>query len=458
MKTIRLGAATGWSRDKFDAAEDLVEHGNINYLCFDSMSEITMSAAQVSKIEKPNLPGYDPYLESRMTPILKSCHEKGIKIITNSGWLDPVGAAQKVAEIAKKMGLHNLKVAAVSGGILTETIADMGLDFMEHGEPISSCRDKIVSAEVYLGAKGIVEALEAGADIVITTRVGDGCVYLGPLAYEFKWDFSDYDAIAKGMIIGHLMECGAQVSGGYFADPGYKDVPDLHDVGNPIAEVTEDQIFITKNPHKGGVVSTETCKEQLLYEIQDPSRYYLPDVVADLTKVAFKQVEKDKVEVIIDDGAGLPETDTYKALIGLKEGYMAEEMAVFAGPGAMERAELTKTILNESFKKLNLNASEIRMDYLGLNAIHRESSPASGHIPYEVILRVAIKTETKDEAEKLRIAIDPLAVNGPAGTGKWGSIGGSRVRPIIGLNSALVPKKDVPYEVTIIDLKSTITQ
>jgi hypothetical protein len=456
MKRITLGSATAWSRDRFEPALDLLTVGKVKYLCFDAMSEVTMSAAQVSMLENPDMPGYDPYLEKRMAPILRECKERGARIITNSGWLDPVGAAKRVISLAEDLGLKDLKVAAVSGGILTDRIADMGLRFTETGELISDYRDRIVSAEAYLGIAGIVEALRQGADVVITTRVADACLFLGPMVHEFGWDMDDHNRMAAGMILGHLAECGAQVCGGYFADPGYKDVPRLAELGNPILDVDEDQkAYLTKVPGTGGVVSTATCKEQLLYEVQDPNAYFCPDVVADLTKVKFKEVSKDRVQVLIE-GAGKPKTDTLKALVGIKEGFMTEEMVLFAGPGAMERAKLTEDILRERFRKVALDAVEIRMDYVGLNAVHRESSPPPESPPYEVVLRVTVKTKLRAEAEKLRVEIDPLAVNGAYGTGKWAtSAPGSKVRPVIGLYSTLVPRSAIDVNVLLLAMSST---
>jgi hypothetical protein len=448
-KAVRLGSATAWSRDRFEPASDLVARGRVDYLCFDSMSEVTMSAAQVARMQDASIPPYDPYLVARMKPILTDCKRKGIKIITNQGWLDPVAAAERIIELGHSLGIENLKVVAVGGGILTDRIADLGLRFIEDGKPIADSRDAIVSAEAYLGAQGIVEALHAGADVVITTRVADACVYLGPLAFEFGWSFEDHHQMAKGMIIGHLMECGAQISGGYFADPGYKEVPDLANIGNPIATVTADRVILSKLPDSGGVVSEATCKEQLLYEVQDPANYLCPDCIADLTQVSFKQAGKDEVEVFIDR-AGKPRTPFLKALIGLREGFMTEEMVIFAGASALERARMTQRILEERFRKIDLRAQEIRFDYLGINAVHRESSPPSQAEPYEVILRIAVKAKSREEADKLRLEVDPLAVNGVYGTGKWAtSAPGSRVRPVVGLNSCLVPRELLPFKLSI---------
>ncbi len=226
-------------------------------------------------------------------------------------------------------------------------------------------------------------------------------------------------------------------------------MPDLANVGAPIAEVTQTTAFITKLPGTGGLVSEATCKEQLIYEVQDPASYLCPDCIADLTRVAFRQAGPDRVEVLIDQ-AGRPRTDTLKALIGLDEGYMTEEMVLFAGPGALARAELTQDILRQRFRKVGLAPREMRMDYVGLNAVHRESTPPARGEPYEVVLRIAIRTDTRAEAEKLRQEVDPLAVNGAYGTGKWATTSpGSRVRAVVGLNSALVPRHRVPFQLSV---------
>ena len=434
-----------------EPAVDLVNMGDLNYICFDAMSEVTMSIAQAKMLDDPDTLPYDPDLIKRITPILELCLEKDIKIITNSGWLDPVAAAAKVIEHAKNIGIKNLKIATVTGSNLGIRVADLGVNFIETGTPVNDSREQIISGEVYLGAEGIVEGLKSGANIIITGRIGDSCMYLAALAHEFGWSFENPNEMAKGMIIGHLMECGSQITGGCFADPGYKDVPDIANLGNPIAEVTDDRVIITKIPTSGGTITEATCKEQLLYEVHDPSCYYCPDVIADLSKVTFSQISKDTVEVIIEN-AGIPKTSTLKALIGLREGFIAEELVLFAGPGAIKRAELTKHILNERFNTVSLLAEEIRWDFVGLTAVHREASPAIPPDPYEVILRVAVKTQCREQAAKLGAEIDAIAVNGPAGVGKWGTHSpGSRIRPVIGLNSALIPRKEVPFSVRMFE-------
>lgn len=449
MVDVRLGAATGWSRDRFGPAEELVSNGCLDYLCFDSMSEVTMSEAQVKRISDPNTPGYDPYLGARLSPIIRECHEKNIKIITNQGWLDPEGAAKCAADLARSQGISGLRIAAVSCDDLTDRIANMSLTFQENGEKVSGYRDRIVSMEPYLGAEQITEALGNEAKVVLTTRVADACLYLGPLAHEFGWTFDDYNSMARGMTLGHLMECACQVTGGYFADPGYKEVPDIGNLGHPIVEVDDHGAYITKLPDTGGVVSKATCKEQLLYEVSDPHNYLCPDTVADFTTVRFVDAGENKVEVV--GGSGRPKPDTLKVLVGVREGYMAEEMMLFAGPGARKRAELAKSILLDRFERVGLETDDLRMDYVGLNSVHREASSEPSYVPYEVILRVAMRTSSREEAEKLRKEVDPMAVNGPAATGKWAPMG-TRVRPVIGLRSVLVPREEVQASVTYVDI------
>lgn len=448
--TIRLAAATAWSRDRFEPALSLVQNEAIDYLCFESMSEVTMSAAQVALNDGHSTPPYDPYLLDRLRPVLAECKHRGIRIISNQGWLDPHAAARTVRELAEELGISDLRVAAVSGGILTDRIAGLGLSFTENGQAIADARDDIVSAEAYLGCEGIVQALRQGADVVITTRVADAALYLGPLAFELGWDMGNSQQMARGMVVGHLMECGAQLAGGYFADPGYKDVPDLAHVGNPIADVSRERIVLRKQRGSGGLLSPATCKEQLLYEVHDPGAYVGPDCITDFRAVSFTQIAPDEVEVHIEEGAGLSRPDTLKALVGVREGYMTEEMVIFAGPGAHQRAQLTESILRQRLGSAGLQAQEMRFDYIGINAVHREATPPSAHAPYEIVLRVAIKTGTRQQAELLRKEVDPLAVNGLYGTGKWATTaGGSRVRSVIGLNSCLVPRAQVDWSVSL---------
>lgn len=435
--TVRIGAGTGWARDRFSPALDLVQRGRLDYLFFEAMSEVTMSAAQVARESDPTLPRYDPDLLDRIGPVLADARRNETKIISNQGWLDPVGAAQAVAGEARRQGFPGLRIAAIAGSDISDQVSALQTLSWETGEPICTYRDDMVSAEAYLGSTAIAAALREGADIVITSRITDSALVLGPLTAEFGWAEDDWDALAFGVVVGHLIECGAQVTGGYFADPGYKDVPDLANIGYPIAEVDPHSAIITKLPGTGGIVSKATCAEQLLYEVNDPSRYLSPDVVCDLTAVRFDDLGDNRVRV--SGGRGEPAPDTLKALVGVREGWASEGMMLFAGPGAMNRAELARAVLEERLEQAGFRPREIRFDFLGLNAVHREATPEPDHDVHEVILRVAAASETKEQAGLLTRELEPMAVSGPSGTGKFATMG-SRIRPIIGLHSTLIPR------------------
>jgi hypothetical protein len=443
--TIRIGCATGWSRDQFYPGRDLLSRGSLDYLFFETMSELTMSAAQIARAESPELPGYDPYLMRRIAPMLAESLQNGTRLVSNMGWLDPQQAALDLANEAKTQGLGGFTIAAVTGGDLLDRLEELEIVSNETGQRMADLGDKVVSAEAYLGAAEIAEALRQGAHVVLTPRVTDASLVLGPLIAEFGWSFEDWNRLGWGVALGHLIECGGQITGGYFADPGYKDVADLANLGYPIAEIGEHSAVITKLEGTGGLVSTETCKEQMLYEVNDPFNYMNPDVVCDLGGLHFSQEGPDRVRVT--GGRGKPAPTHLKVLIGVREGYMAEEMMVFAGPGAFARAELAREILTERLERAKFQAEEIRYDYVGLGAVHREATPEPFPELHEYVLRVAVRTESREEATKLQLEVDPMAVSGPAATGKWGSLG-ARVRPIVGLHSAYVDRAAVPAGLT----------
>ena len=283
MKKIRIASGAGYAGDRIEPAVDLMLNGNINYIVFECLAERTIAIAQQEKLKDPNK-GYNGLLEYRFEKILPICKEKNIKVITNMGAANPLGAIKKIKSMAEEMNIKGLKIAAVLGDDISDKL-DRYLDceVLELKTPLNTIKDKLVSANVYLGVDGIVEALKNGADIVVTGRCADPAIFMAPLIYEFGWDVENYDLIGKGIMIGHLLECGAQVCGGYFAVPGYNEVEDLWNVGFPIAEVSENgDVVITKTETSGGVVSTHTCKEQLIYEIHDPKNYMTPDGVANL--------------------------------------------------------------------------------------------------------------------------------------------------------------------------------
>jgi len=445
-KTIRIGSGSAWWGDRVEPAIINAERGNLDYLCFETMAEATVSAAQVRSRRDPSFPGYDTYLDDRMRAVLPICMRQGIRIVSNQGWINPKGAAQRIVELLREAGVTGVKVAAVTGSLITDRVLDLTDTILENGAPTKSLASSLISAEAYMGAEPIVEALKHGAQIVVTGRVADPSIFLAPMMYEFGWDPSDHDRIGAGSGLGHLLECGAQVTGGYFSDPGFKDVDEPWNFGFPIAEVSPDgSAILTKAPGTGGAVNLLTVKEQCLYEVHDPANYITPDVVVDFSAVKIEEVGPDRVRV--SNLRGKPRTPTLKVSIGCTEGYIGEDMFFYAGPGALRRARLAKKILEERFKIVKLDAEDIRIDFLGLNAIHGDATPADAPEPYEIAVRVAARTKTREEAMKVGREVDGMAVSGVGHTGKRVPHQ-DRTREVIGVWSSLVPREHVDAAVT----------
>ncbi len=435
---LRIGAGSAWWGDRVEPAILSAEQGDLDYLCFETMAEATISAAQVRSRRDPTFPGYDTYLDDRLRGVLPGCLRRGTKIISNQGWINPNGAAERIVHWLRHFGAKGVKVAAVNGSLITDRVLELTDTILENGKPTSTLTPSLVSAEVYLGAEPIVAALKQGAQIVVTGRVADPSIFMAPMMYEFGWDALDHTRLGAGNGLGHLMECGAQVTGGYFSDPGFKDVPEPWNFGFPIAEVMPDgSAVLTKVAGTGGAVNLMTVKEQLLYEVHDPANYITPDVVVDFTTTHLEQVGPDRVRV--SNIGGKPRTPTLKVSIGCTEGFIGEDMFFYAGPGALRRAQLAKKILEERFKIVKLDAEEIRIDFLGLNAIHGAMSPQNQPEPYEIAVRVAARTRTREEAIKVGREVDGMAVSGVGHTGKRVPHQ-DRTREIIGVWSSLVPR------------------
>lgn len=440
MRTIRIGSGAGYSGDRIEPAVELVEKGNIQYLVFECLAERTIAIAQQAKMKDPTS-GYDGLLVQRMEAVLLRCKEQGIKIITNMGAANPIGGAQKIKEIAQQLGLSGLKIAAVTGDDVVEIVRNGNYTILETGENLAAIKEKIVSANAYLGTKPIVEALHNGADIIITGRVADPALFLAPLLHEFHWSGEDWNMMGQGTVIGHLLECAGQITGGYFADPGYKDVQGLARLGFPIAEVQEDGTFIiTKVPESGGKVTLATCKEQLLYEIHNPAAYVTPDVVADFTSVTFTQIGDNQVKVT--GGKGLEKTDFLKASIGYVDSYMGEGQISYAGPGAANRGKLALEIVEERLKIMGVVYQELKLDLIGINSLHGNALSTSEYEPYEVRARVTGRTQSMKEAIRIGNEVETLYTNGPAGGG-----GATKsAKQIVAMVSALVPRSLVNYK------------
>ena len=439
--TVRIGAGSAWWGDRIEPAALNAEKGDLDYLCFETMAEATVSAAQVRARRDPSFPGYDTYLDERMKAVLPACLKRGTKIVTNQGWINPNGAAERIVYWLRHFGARGIKVAAVSGSVINNRVLELTDKILENGQPTSSLAGQVASAEVYLGAEPIVDALKQGAHIVVTGRAADPSIFMAPMMYEFGWDALDHAKLGAGNGIGHLMECGAQITGGYFADPGFKDVPQPWNLAFPIAEVEAGgSVVITKVAGTGGVINLQTVKEQMLYEVHDPAYYITPDVVVDFTTARLEQAGPDRVRVT--NIGGKPRTPTLKVSIGCIEGFIGEDMFFYAGPGALQRAQLAKRILEERFKIVKLDAEELRIDFLGLNAIHGDMTPRDAPEPYEVAVRVAARTKTKEEAIKVGREVDGMAVSGVGMTGKRVPHQ-DRTREIIGVWSSLVAREKI---------------
>ena len=447
MASIRIGTGSAWWGDRISPAKLNAEEGNLDYLCFETMAEATVSAAQVRKRRDPGFPGYDTYLDDRMQAVLPGCLKGGTRIISNQGWINPDGAAERIVHWLRELGARGIKVAAVSGSLITERVLRQTDRILENGEPTSSLRDSIVSAEAYLGAEPILAALRDGAQIVVTTRVADPSLFLAPMMYEFGWDPLDHAHLGPGSAIGHVLECGAQCTGGYFADPGVKDVSEPWNLAFPIAEVTTNgDAVISKVAGTGGAITAMTVKEQILYEVHDPANYITPDVIVDFTTAKLEEIGPDRVR--ISNISGKPRTPTLKVSIGCAEGFIGEDMFFYAGPGALGRAQLARRILEERFRIIELKAEDVRIDFIGLYAIHGPASPTDRDEPYEVAVRVAARTLTREEANKIGREVDGMAVSGVGMTGKRVPHQ-DRVREVIGVWSSLTPRAQVPWSVNM---------
>lgn len=442
MKSIKIGSGAGYSDDRLQPALDIIQHGEVDYIVFECLAERTIAIAQQRKMNNPKQ-GYDSLLEYRMEQVLPLCVKNKVKIVTNMGAANPEAAAEMIKNIAQNQGLHNLKIAAVTGDDVFSRISYYQNEtLLENKKQIKDLGSSIVSANAYIGAQGIVQALEAGADIVITGRAADPSLFLGPMMYEFSWSFEDTELLGKGTIGGHLMECGAQITGGYFADPGYKEVPELWNVGFPIMEVDEKGDYkITKLDDAGGLVSLATVKEQLLYEIHDPSNYLTPDVIADFTNIQVEEVESNVIRVF--GGSGKPKTGLLKTSIGYKDGYIAEAEISYGGSGSVQRANLAKEIIQKRLAAQNIEPTEIRYDFIGLNSLYGNKILSTQEAD-EVRLRIAARVGDDVMAKAVIREVESLYTNGPAGGGGIRS----NIKEIVSIGSILIPEADTDIKIS----------
>ena len=431
-RIFRIGTGAGFAADRLDAAIDLAERGELDVIVLECLGERTVAFAHRDRLANPRR-GYNLLLDRRMRALLPICRASGTTIITNMGAANPRAAAGRTHEIARELGLSGLKIACIEGDDVSGRL-DADHAFMDEPGTIAAIQHKIVGMNAYLGADAIIPALNAGANVVIGGRLADPSMYLAPLMRHFGWKSTDLAALSAGTLVGHLMECGMQITGGYFADPGLKDVPDLARCGYPIAEVSADgSAVITKLAGTGGCVTESTVKEQLLYEVHDPTQYLTPDITADFSRVEIKNQGKDRVHV--SNAAGRPRPERLKVTIGFDAGVLAEAGVSYAGPSAGARGRLAAEIIESRLKNTHRLKSDIRIDLIGDNSLFAtagKTNPATE----DVRLHVATRTPNREEAELLLWEVEALLCCGPAGGGGFRGF----ITPAIMTKSALIDR------------------
>lgn len=445
-RKIRIGAGSGCAEDWILPAVDLVRHGKLDYICFDSLSESEISSVTYSRLHDTSAPAYDRYLEERLRRILPDAVRNGTKIIGNMGSVNPRAARQRALEIARELGLTGLKIAAVVGDNVRDLEGLGEAVVARTGKKVGEFGASLISAHAYVPVDPIVEALAAGADVVLAGRVGDGAMYLAPMMHEFGWSTEDWDKKALGVMVGHLLECAGQLTGGYFADPPYKEVPDLALLGYPIATVGEDgSVEFSQLETAGGVLTTQTCKEQLLYETHDPRNYVHADVVADFSDIEFEQVDKNVVR-LAGQVRGKPAPSHLKVALGIVEGYIGSAFVYYGGLGAYRRARLAAQTAMKRLEYCGVDPSKLDVRVLGVDALYGEGrvSEELADQLWEVGLRVAVRTESAAEAEMVgTIGAINMGLNGPAGVTCGHGVRDGMVRQIVSYDSVLLPREPI---------------
>jgi hypothetical protein len=451
---IRIAAGQGFWGDLPDAPVRQVEGGPIDYLILDYLAEVTMSIMQKQRSRDPSA-GYAKDFVPLMKQILPACVERDIRVTANAGGVNVEGCASAVKEVARELGLSGkLKIGIVTGDDIMPRIDELlargvALQNMDTGAALDTVRDRIQSANVYLGAAPMVEALNRGARIVITGRATDTGLTLAPLIHEFGWASDDWNRLAAGTIAGHIIECGAQCSGGN-CQYEWRSIPNLADVGFPIVEASPDGSFVvTKHERTGGWVIIPSVKEQLVYEMGDPREYITPDCVADFTTVQLEYEGRDRVRVFGIEGR--PATDTFKVSISYSAGYKAVGTLVYSWPEAYDKAQAADKILRARLDRLGLKFDEILTEFVGANATHGPlAGQPSSDLP-EVQLRVGVRSENRGAVERFTKEIAPLVLTGPPGvTGFAG--GRPKVEEIVAYWPALIPKKEIVAKVELIEV------
>jgi hypothetical protein len=454
---IRIASGQGFWGDLPRAPIDQVKRSNahspIDYLMMDYLAEVTMSIMQKQKLKDPKA-GYARDLVDVIDAILPDIVEKNIKVITNGGGVNPEGCRDAIFELARRRGIP-IRIGVVLEdnilGSIDQLLANGHLlKNMETGEPLTDVKNRVLSANVYFGAWPIVEALQQGAQIIITGRTTDTGLTLAPMIHEFGWAHDDWDRIAAGTIAGHILECGAQSSGGNFA-AGWKNVKDFINIGFPIAEAYPNgEFIITKHPKTGGMVSRQTVAEQLLYEIGDPREYITPDCVADFTSIHLEDLGKDRVRCF--GIKGRPATEFYKVSMSYNDGFSAQGTLTYTWPDAMQKARLADKILRGRLKNLDATFEEFRTEYVGFNSCHGPLTKTKEADVEEVVVKFGVRGQDKASITKFGKEIAPLILTGPPSVTGFA---GGRPKPseVVAYWPALLRKEAVTPRVVVEEVR-----
>lgn len=440
---LRIGVGAGMADDRIGPALELLQQCEIDYLVCECLAERTIARETLSR-KTGGSQGFNPMLADRMRSFLPLMRDKGVKLVSNMGAANPLGAAEAALEIGQSLGWQGLKCAAVTGDDVAERVSrHPELPLMDRQLPLEDILPRLASANAYLGADVVRDALATGAHVVMTGRVADPSLFLGVALHHHGWSYDDYPRLAAGTIMGHLLECSAQITGGYFADPGKKDVPRLAELSYPFADIHEDgRLFIGKPDGSGGRLDRMTCSEQALYEIHDPRAYITPDCVLSLEGINFEELTPDRVAVR-GISAG-PRTDTYKVVVGYFDGWIGSGEVAYAGINAIARAQLAAETVKERFRLDGGVASEIQVDLIGMNSLHGSHAHAMSTVPYEVRLRVAARCPDKKSAHLLGDHVRQLNMQGPYGAGGPVNLG---AREVIAVDAVLIPRDWVRPEI-----------
>lgn len=434
---LRIGTGAGFSSDRLGPAVDLAEKGRLDWLVFETIGERTLAFGRRDRQQNPAR-GYNPRLAARLAAVLPHCRQNGTRIMTNMGVANVEAAAQAAADTARSLGIRGLKVAAVLGDDVTDQITPDTVLFDHGNRKVTEIEQSLVGANAYLGADALLPAVLSDADIIITGRVADPSLFLAPIAAHYQWRLDNWALLGQGTVVGHLMECGMQITGGYFADPGYKDVPDPADIGYPIASVAEDgSVTIGKLADSGGMVNLATVKEQLMYEVHDPARYLTPDVTADFSGVQIRETGNDEVHV--SRGSGTQRPEQLKVTVGFDGGFFGEGGISYAGVNAAARAQLARDILAKRLDRIDGIRGQYRVDLIGMNAVHHTASgdePAFSKDLTDVRLRVAIRSTNRELVDMTMWETESLYCCGPAG----GAGFRGNITPSIVTHSAMIDR------------------